>query len=118
MVTHVDRSVVEEWIAAGPESDRPCLIDVRNSDEVNESGLIGYARHVPLQDIIQRRVFETLSEEEWESEYGFQKPTPETRLAFYCKAGVRSQMAAETFEAGGAKTTFNYVGSAAEWFRL
>jgi len=59
-----------------------------------------------------------MSEEDFETNFGFPRPTEADEVIFYCKAGVRSRQAA--LLAGQARPVFggkigNYNGSWLDW---
>lgn len=59
-----------------------------------------------------------MSEEDFETKFGFQRPGEKDEVIFYCKAGVRSRQAA--LLAGQARPQFggkvgNYNGSWLDW---
>ncbi|MCJ1402887.1 hypothetical protein MMC11_006108 [Xylographa trunciseda] len=55
-----------------------------------------------------------LSAEEFEERFGWEKPSRETELVFYCKAGVRSRVAARMAREAGWKAG-EYAGSWDDW---
>lgn len=88
-------------------------LDVREPNEYHE-GFIPSAINIPIQSQPDALL---LPEEEFEDRFGFQKPSPEKEVIFYCKAGVRSSMAAATAQAGGYEKIGNYRGSWLDWER-
>ena len=56
-----------------------------------------------------------LSPEEFEDRFGFEKPTSEKELVFYCKAGVRSSAAAQLAQQNGYENVAEYRGSWLDW---
>ena len=59
-----------------------------------------------------------MDEDAFREEYGFDKPQAERdAVVVYCRAGVRSQLAAQFLrEQCGFRQVYNYAGSADEWF--
>lgn len=52
---------------------------------------------------------------EFEDKFGFEKPTADQELVFYCKAGVRSSAAAGLARQVGYQKVGEYRGSWLEW---
>ena len=105
----VDITTVKEHI-----ENNGLLIDVRDFDECNETGLIPTAEVIPLSQIEESFL---LSEEEFEEEYDFSKPTKAESIILYCVSGARSNAAASILTKMGYKAS-NYTGSFAEWKQL
>ena len=91
------------------------LIDVRGEDEVRATGaLTEDAVTVPLPELVNQAFL--LPEEDWEDRFGFPKPSLESTLVFSCKAGVRSDQAAQLAMEAGYMKVINHLGGADEWF--
>jgi len=88
------------------------LIDVREHREVDSTGLIPTAHHVPLAKLYQGLNIPR----DWEANFGFRLPKKTDILIFYCKLGGRSHSAAVEAQSKGYINVKNYVGSAKEWF--
>ena len=59
----------------------------------------------------------TLSNESFQAQFSFPKPNvEEDSLVFTCKAGIRSEQAAQLAVEAGYKTIINYEGGADDWF--
>jgi rhodanese-related sulfurtransferase len=56
-----------------------------------------------------------LPAEEFQDRFGFAKPTAETEVIFYCKAGVRSSAAAQLARQVGYQNVSEYRGSWMDW---
>lgn len=52
---------------------------------------------------------------EFEDKFGFEKPSADKELVFYCKAGVRSSAAAQLAQQIGYKNVSEYRGSWLDW---
>ena len=97
-------------------SDDYCVIDVRTVPEVQATGALGTGIHViAVQDIMQRNVF-GMDADDFEQEYGFEKPLPDQPIVFTCAAGIRSVYACQAAAAAGYTQLINYTGGANEWF--
>ncbi|ERF75704.1 hypothetical protein EPUS_01534 [Endocarpon pusillum Z07020] len=96
-----------------PDPNR-IIIDVRESPELSQTGHIPGAQHIPIQSSPD---FAFLPAPEFESRFGFPKPTKDQEVIFYCKAGVRSRAAAKlAIQAGdfGGRVG-EFPGSWIEW---
>lgn len=96
-------------------SPKQILIDVREPSELLATGRIPTAKSVPISSAPDAFF---MSEEDFETKFGFQRPTEKDEVIFYCKAGVRSRQAA--LLAGQARPLFggkvgNYNGSWLDW---
>jgi len=56
-----------------------------------------------------------LPEEEFEDRFGFEKPSMDKEVVFYCKSGVRSSAAAQLAQQQGYKNVSEYRGSWLDW---
>ncbi|KAI9655579.1 MAG: hypothetical protein M1821_005372 [Bathelium mastoideum] len=97
-------------LASAPSPDH-ILIDVREPSEY-EAGFIPTAVNIPISSQPDALF---LSPEDFEDRFGFQKPTPEKELVFYCKAGVRSSAAAQLAQQQGYEKVAEYRGSWLDW---
>jgi len=89
------------------------LIDVRDPQELQETGQIPKSINIPLGQLID--VFKNVSDAEFKSKFGIDKPTPDTALIFSCKLGGRARKAYESaLELGYDKASF-YKGSWTDW---
>ncbi|KAI9477886.1 MAG: Rhodanese-like domain-containing protein [Benjaminiella poitrasii] len=93
------------------EGENSYIIDVREPKEVIE-GSIPTSKNVPLS---QFKDAWSLSEEDFEKQFGFKKPQKETKITVYCLAGVRSTKASEYLSSLGYENLQNYVGSWADY---
>ncbi|KAJ8662357.1 hypothetical protein O0I10_002051 [Lichtheimia ornata] len=87
------------------------LIDVREPNELLQ-GSIPSAKNVPLSKFL---VAWSMSEEDFEDEFGFEKPSDGDEVVLYCQAGIRSNKAADFLREIGYKRVFNYPGSWADY---
>ncbi|KAJ9654060.1 Thiosulfate sulfurtransferase rdl2, mitochondrial [Neophaeococcomyces mojaviensis] len=91
------------------------LIDVREPSELLQTGRIPTAKSVPISSAPDAFF---MSAEDFETKFGFPRPSEGDEVIFYCKAGVRSRQAA--LLAGQARPAFggkigNYHGSWIDW---
>jgi rhodanese-related sulfurtransferase len=98
-------------------SDHPnrILIDVREPAELQATGYIPTAINIPITSSPDAFF---LPETEFEDRFGIPRPSPDTEVVFYCRAGVRSRaaarMAAQAEPRFGGKVG-EFPGSWLEW---
>mmetsp|Transcript_19525 Transcript_19525/g.30130 ORF Transcript_19525/g.30130 Transcript_19525/m.30130 type:complete len:191 (-) Transcript_19525:55-627(-) len=109
--------IIEDLNEAGREETGYFVIDVRGYDEVAYTGKLSEKVYtIPVQVIMEKNAF-AMEEDDFEEEYGFKKPDLDETLVFSCKAGIRSQAAAQMAAMNGYSNLVNYQGGADEWFR-
>jgi len=93
------------------------VLDVRNADEIMMgTGVMSEIVKVfPLPEIASMGAF-NMNAEAFEAQFKFPKPNVEDTLVFTCKAGLRSQQAAQLAAVAGYTTIINYEGGADDWF--
>lgn len=87
-------------------------MDVRTPAEVQLTGRIPTARNI---SVTTHPDAYSISEEEFEDRFGFERPAKGEECVFYCKAGVRSRAAAEIARANGWEKVGEFEGSWMEW---
>ncbi|KAI0229633.1 Thiosulfate sulfurtransferase/rhodanese-like domain-containing protein 3 [Lamellibrachia satsuma] len=108
----VSASDVERIVA----DDTGTLIDVRNPNELEETGKIGDAINVPLDELTEAF---NLPEDEFETKYDAPKPSKEAdNLVLYCRSGVRAANGCEELSKLGYQKVSRYPGSMNEWSSL
>ena len=85
---------------------------MREPRELADTGCIPSALNIPLQTSPDAFF---LPEEEFEDKFGFERPSKDQEVVFYCKAGVRSRAAAGLAREAGWKRTAEFRGSMDEW---
>lgn len=90
------------------------LIDVREPNELLETGQIPTSINIPLGQVAEE-LSENFDKGAFKAKYGRDKPDKNTEIIFHCKIGRRSQNAAELARTLGYKNTKNYLGSWTEW---
>ncbi|XP_073820329.1 rhodanese domain-containing protein CG4456-like [Musca autumnalis] len=90
------------------------LIDVREPQELQESGKIPTSINIPLDQVITVLSHDT-DASAFKTKYGRDLPELKTELIFHCRSGIRSQKAAEIAKQLGYVNVKNYVGSWLEW---
>lgn len=95
------------------KSPKPDLIivDVREPIEYQEGHIPG-AINIPFKSNPGAL---GLSDEDFEENFGFEKPSQDKELIFYCLAGIRSTAAEDLARTFGYKKRGNYVGSYEDW---
>ncbi|MCJ1474483.1 hypothetical protein MMC13_003141 [Lambiella insularis] len=109
---HIKSYTYEDILAltASPSPTR-VLIDVRTPSET-ASGLIPTAK---ILNITANPEGLFLSPEEFEERFGWEKPQKDAEILFYCKAGVRSRVAARMARDAGYEHVGEFPGSWDEW---
>ncbi len=92
--TDIDPSRLAEWMIRDPDLQ---VVDVRETHE-REAGHIAGSRHIPLVELTSRA-------------HEIERERP---VVFYCRVGVRSDMAAQAFRASGA-TALSMRGGLVRW---
>lgn len=90
------------------------LIDVREANELRESGFIKTSRNLPLSEL--REAF-LMDEKSFEDKYRFRKPVKNDKIVLYCKCGGRSEEASRYISSLGYKNVYNYPGSYMDWVK-
>ncbi|KAE9410823.1 Rhodanese-like protein [Gymnopus androsaceus JB14] len=100
-----------------PKTENPTpntwLIDVREPDEVMQ-GMIPSAVNIPLTILPESL---TASREKFREQFGFEKPSRNEEVTFYCRSGVRSTSACDIAKRNGYTNILNYKGSWLEWVK-
>mmetsp|Transcript_19865 Transcript_19865/g.24518 ORF Transcript_19865/g.24518 Transcript_19865/m.24518 type:complete len:195 (+) Transcript_19865:63-647(+) len=106
-------------VLKGVEDGNPenvIVIDVRNVDEIADTGkLSDVVETLPLPAIANYGAF-NMEADDFEEQFGFEKPTPDCTIVFTCKSGIRSNQAAQFAAMAGYTNLVNYMGGANEWF--
>lgn len=105
-----DFSSISELVANPDPS--VMIIDVREPGELQQSGRVPGAQNLPINSSADGLF---LPAEEFEDRFGFEKPTADTEVVFYCKAGVRSRAAARVARMAGWQKVGEYPGSWLDW---
>ncbi|XP_035784518.1 rhodanese domain-containing protein CG4456-like isoform X3 [Anopheles albimanus] len=95
-----------------PNHPEKLLIDVRNPDELAETGKIPTSINIPLPQLEEGM---KLAESEFKARYGREKPATGTEIIFHCKMGGRAQKATDLATSLGYTNARNYKGSWTEW---
>lgn len=77
-----------------PNNPKVLLIDVREPQELKETGIVPTSINIPLGQVKGKLSVEFCSDE-FKKLFNREKPSLETELIFMCKIGVRSQKATD-----------------------
>uniref|UniRef100_A0ABK9NG78 Rhodanese domain-containing protein n=1 Tax=Glossina morsitans morsitans TaxID=37546 RepID=A0ABK9NG78_GLOMM len=108
------RIVEYEDIKELPKHPEKLLIDVREPNELRETGQIPTSINIPL-GVVAQELHPDGDESTFKVKYGRDKPKIDTELIFHCKIGRRSHNAAEIAQQLGYQNVRNYLGSWTEW---
>lgn len=97
------------------ETSKYTLIDVRTPEEISATGLIPTAGHVPLAELPEALDANLTSQEDFKDQYGFDRPAQDEHVIFYCRVGVRSEVAGALAVSMGYRRVDNFKGSWLEW---
>lgn len=90
------------------------LIDVREPQELQETGQIPTSINIPLGQVTEE-LGPGVDNSVFRAKYGRDKPEKNTEIIFHCKIGRRSLSAAEKAKTLGYQNIYNYLGSWTEW---
>ncbi|CAD6993883.1 heat shock protein 67B2 [Ceratitis capitata] len=111
-ISSVNYSYVKEL----PNRPEKLLIDVRERQELEETGKIPTSINIPL-DSVSRMLAEDVRPQVFQSKFGRRKPSTEDEIIFTCKLGKRALKAAEIANAMGFKNVKFYEGSWDDWVK-
>jgi rhodanese-related sulfurtransferase len=89
------------------------LIDVREPQELQETGVIPGSINIPLGEV--ETVLKRTSPEDFLKRYGKEKPGRSASIIFSCKSGKRSADAQDVAAKLGFDNTKNYLGGWLDW---
>ncbi|XP_019869961.1 rhodanese domain-containing protein CG4456 [Aethina tumida] len=89
------------------------IIDVREPDEIKNTGLIGDSINIPLSSL--ENALKKMSEADFLREYGKSKPENDSLVIFTCKLGGRATKAGDIAKELGLNKVGVYKGSWTEW---
>ncbi|KAL2874159.1 Thiosulfate sulfurtransferase rdl2, mitochondrial [Colletotrichum sp. CLE4] len=88
------------------------IVDAREPGELVDTGRIPTAINIPVATAPESFL---IAEEDFEDRYGYPRPSKDTELVFYCKAGVRSRALATLARDAGWTKVGEYPGSWLDW---
>ncbi|KAK9302440.1 hypothetical protein QLX08_005584 [Tetragonisca angustula] len=89
------------------------IIDVREKEEIDETGKLPGSIHVPMGDVTNTLL--NLPEKDFKEKFNKEKPSKNTKIILSCKSGKRSGMVQEEIQKLGYKNAYNYVGGWLDW---
>ncbi|XP_067617507.1 uncharacterized protein [Eurosta solidaginis] len=109
-ISSVDYNDIKEL----PKHPEKLLIDVREPQELKDTGTIPTSINIPLESVLQV-LAEDVRPQIFQAKYGRRKPTYDDELIFTCKSGKRAHKAAEIARAMGFTNLKYYAGSWDDW---
>ena len=107
--------IIEDVANSSREESGYVIIDVRGQDEIDYTGkLDDVVETLPLPYIAQGAL--AMDDEDFEENFGFEKPRLDETIVFTCKAGIRSASAAQLARMAGYTDILDYMGGSNEWF--
>uniref|UniRef100_A0A1A9X1B5 Rhodanese domain-containing protein n=1 Tax=Glossina brevipalpis TaxID=37001 RepID=A0A1A9X1B5_9MUSC len=100
--------VVYKEVKELPKHPEKLLVDVREPNELRETGQIPTSVNIPLNKVAQE-FHPDLDESIFKAKYGRDKPKFDTVIIFHCKIGKRSQNAAEILQKLGYQNKCNFI---------
>ncbi|XP_014093205.1 rhodanese domain-containing protein CG4456 [Bactrocera oleae] len=97
-----------------PNHPEKLLIDVRERQELEETGKIPTSINIPLDSVV-RVLAEDVRPQMFLSKYGRRKPNFDDEIIFTCRLGKRALKAAEIANAMGFTNVKFYEGSWEDW---
>lgn len=118
-ITRINKEAMAEIIddvsATSREESGYVVIDVRGHDEIASTGKLNdCVETLPLPYIAQGAL--SMDEDDFRAQFGFDKPGFDETIVFSCKAGIRSQQAAQLAKMAGYTDILDYMGGSNEWF--
>ena len=116
--TEVDFDEFEKYRLSGTA----LIVDVRNLQELQENGEVPNAINIPLPHI-PIAFHGQMDAEDFENEFGVKKPTTDDAVIFFCKKGIRADMARKLVSLQSPpghiyKNVASYPGSFDEWSEM
>ncbi|KAL7470288.1 hypothetical protein ACHAXS_010518 [Conticribra weissflogii] len=107
--------IIEDIANSSREECGYVVIDVRGYDEIEYTGkLHEVVETLPLPYIAEGAL--TMDDEDFEEQFGFEKPRFDETIVFSCKAGIRSVSAAQLAKMAGYTDVMDYMGGSNDWF--
>ncbi|XP_031849897.1 rhodanese domain-containing protein CG4456 isoform X2 [Nomia melanderi] len=100
-------------ILEAQKDDSVLIIDVREQNEIDETGKLPGSIHIPMGDVSNALL--TLSEKDFKNKYDKKKPSKDTKIILSCRSGKRSAMVQEEIQKLGYEKAYNYTGGWLDW---
>eukprot|EP00569_Conticribra_weissflogii_P007259 CAMPEP_0171328068 /NCGR_PEP_ID=MMETSP0878-20121228/426_1 /TAXON_ID=67004 /ORGANISM="Thalassiosira weissflogii, Strain CCMP1336" /LENGTH=217 /DNA_ID=CAMNT_0011827893 /DNA_START=32 /DNA_END=682 /DNA_ORIENTATION=+ len=106
--------IIEDIANSSREECGYVVIDVRGYDEIEYTGkLHEVVETLPLPYIAEGAL--AMDDEDFEDQFGFEKPKFDETIVFSCKAGIRSVSAAQLAKMAGYTDVMDYMGGSNDW---
>lgn len=107
--------IIEDTARKGRDKTKYVIIDVRNPDEVSQTGKFNeVVQNLPLPSISEGAF--TMSGDAFKNKFGFEKPDLDETIVLHCKGGIRSAKAVKIAQTAGYTKILDYSGGANDWF--
>jgi len=118
-IVFVDKpdSIAFEELKELVEDESVVLIDVRPRDYLEKYGKIPTSHNIPLKEVEEAFSGAGLSEEEFETKYGFVRPLPWEPFVLYCQGGATARKAYQILQDIGYSSIRVYDGSFNDWLK-
>ena len=103
-----------EAVKKGLEEKSLLLIDVRNPDEVEAAGKIPGSKQIPWPQLESAL---SMTDSEFVSKFGFEKPTTDAKIVTHCIGGGRAGKAQALLAKNGFENAIAYPGSFSDWVK-
>ncbi|XP_076648501.1 rhodanese domain-containing protein CG4456 [Halictus rubicundus] len=100
-------------ILKAQKDDNVLIIDVREQNEIDETGKLPGSIHIPMGDVTNALL--NLTEKDFKSRFNKEKPSKSTKIILSCRSGKRSAMVQEDIQKLGYQNAYNYVGGWLDW---
>jgi rhodanese-related sulfurtransferase len=109
--------IIGRYEGNGRENSGYIVLDVRGDGEVERTGKLSpNTQTLPLPEIMDGCLLAPAND--FRNKYGFDKPTMDETLVFFCASGMRARKAAEHAMGDGYPQVVVYGGGANEWFSV
>ncbi|KZC13850.1 PREDICTED: thiosulfate sulfurtransferase/rhodanese-like domain-containing protein 3 [Dufourea novaeangliae] len=108
-----DLSVYYKDILEAQKDNNVLIIDVREQNEINETGKLPGSIHIPMGNV--SNVLSSLSPKDFRNTFDKEKPSKDTKIILSCRSGKRSAMVQEEIQKLGYQKAYNYVGGWLDW---
>ncbi|KAL3278981.1 hypothetical protein HHI36_016498 [Cryptolaemus montrouzieri] len=114
-ITNMRSSLVSSFqdVKSAIKNENILVVDVREPEELKETGEIPGSINIPVGNL--ENVFKNLSNEQFKSTYGKNKPEYSTEIILSCRSGKRSEMTQQILQKLGYCNVYNYSGGWLDW---
>ncbi|XP_077293626.1 rhodanese domain-containing protein CG4456-like [Arctopsyche grandis] len=108
----MSRTVSYEEVLDISQNGGAILIDVREVNEIEETGLIPKSLNIPMNQVLKEL---NAAEKDFLAKYNVEKPKNDTYIVITCRSGRRAEIIMNDLEKEGYKNCKYYAGSWLEW---